>query len=102
MLGGMGFGSRKVVGTARSASLKGGNATAVLGGGGPRIANGRMLTGLIVGPPLTVKGVPWAFTVVPWGMEAMRTTVVGSAGFVVAGTVTQKPGSTWMPLPDNV
>src|SRR5262245_50010791 len=54
MLGGIGFGSRKVVGTDRLASLKGGNATAVFGGGGLPIGKGRMLTGLMVGPPATV------------------------------------------------
>jgi hypothetical protein len=98
MLGGIGFGSRKVVATLRSASLKGGNAIAVLGGGvsvgGLVIGNGRMLTGLMTGPPLTSRAVPWAFTVVPCGMDAMRATVAGSAGLVVTGTVTQNPGST--------
>ena len=94
MLGGIGLGSRRAVATLRSASLKGGNARAVLAGGAPPIGNGRMLTGLMTGPPLTVRAVPWAFTVVPCGMDAMRATVAGSAGLVVTGTVTQHPGST--------
>lgn len=93
-IAGIGFGNRKVVATDRSASLKGGNATAVFAGGALPIGNGRMLTGSMMGPPLTVVAAPWAFTVVPCGMDAMRATVVGSAGLVVTGTVTQKPGST--------
>ena len=58
MLGGMGFGNRKLEETARLASLKGGNATAVLTGGVPPIGNGRMLTGSIAGPSATLDAIP--------------------------------------------
>src|ERR1700753_3361294 len=39
---------------------------------------------------------PWAAIVVPCGMEGIRTTVPGSAGWVVWGTIIHSPGSTWM------
>ena len=55
-----------------------------------------MSTGSICGPPATVKEVPWASMVVPCGMEAMRTIVAPSSGTVVAGTLSQTPGSKWM------
>ena len=56
-----------------------------------------MSTAAMSGFPLTVDEVPWAAMVVPWGIDAMRTTVGPSAGSVVAGTAIQSPGSTWMP-----
>jgi hypothetical protein len=36
---------------------------------------------------------------VPCGIDAIRTTVVGSSGLLVAGTCTQIPGSMCRPVP---
>ena len=44
-----------------------------------------------------MNALPWATIPVPWGIEAIRTTVGGSGGAVVFGTVAQMPGSRWMP-----
>ena len=52
----------------------------------------------IVGFPLIVVAVPWASIVVPWGIDAMRTSVTPSAGSVVKGTIIHNPGSKWMPM----
>ena len=35
--------------------------------------------------------------VVPWGIDAMRTTVGPTCGMSVSGTAIQSPGSKWMP-----
>src|ERR1700690_2634696 len=59
---------------------------------------GVMLTGGIEGGPLKVRNVPWALSVVPCGIEAIRTRVVPSAGSVVGGTIIHTPGSKWMPI----
>ena len=56
-----------------------------------------MSTARMSGFPAMVNEVPWASTVVPWGIDAMRATVAPSAGFVVGGTASQSPGSKWMP-----
>ena len=56
-----------------------------------------MSTGAMVGFPAMANEVPWASTVVPWGIDAMRTTVAPSVGSVVVGTASQSPGSKWMP-----
>src|SRR5580704_15934859 len=61
------------------------------------ITVGVMSTTGIVGFPVVVEKVPWASTVVPWGIDAMRATVAPSAGSVVTGTDSQIPGSKWMP-----
>src|SRR5215471_6154659 len=64
---------------------------------GGRVANGVMSTAGMFGFPAAVDEVPWASTVVPCGIDAMRTTVGPSAGSVVCGTAIQMPGSKWMP-----
>ena len=56
-----------------------------------------MSVSLMIGGPAIVKAPPWATMPVPWGMDAIRTTVGGSFGAVVFGTVAQMPGSRWMP-----
>src|SRR5436853_5153505 len=53
---------------------------------GSPILNGVMSTGSIFGPPLTVKKLPWASMVVPWGIDAIRATVSPRGGTFVAGT----------------
>src|SRR5271167_2463227 len=53
------------------------------------ITNGVMSTAGIVGFPALVDEVPWASTVVPCGIDAMRATVTPSAGAVVAGTASR-------------
>ena len=65
---------------------------------GNRPISGVMLTGGIEGGPLNVRNVPWALSVVPCGIEAIRTRVVPSAGSLVAGTCIHTPGSKWMPM----
>ena len=60
---------------------------------GPCTGMGSMLTGWNTGPPCTAGEMPCARMVVPWGIDAIRTTVGGSAGLVVCGTVAQIPGS---------
>src|SRR6266516_642580 len=64
---------------------------------GAAVENGVMSTAGMVGFPAMVDEVPWASRVVPWGIDAMRTTVDPSAGAVVAGTAIHSPGSKWMP-----
>src|SRR5215472_7726027 len=59
---------------------------------------GVMLTGGIEGGPLNVRNVPCALSVVPCGIEAIRTRVFPSGGSVVAGTFIHTPGSKWMPM----
>ena len=56
-----------------------------------------MSVSLMTGGPAIVNALPWARTAVPCGIDAIRTTVGGSFGAVVAGTVAQMPGSRWMP-----
>src|ERR1700733_366664 len=60
-------------------------------------AVGVILTDGIVGAPRIDTHVPSASIVVPFGIDAIRARVATSAGFVVAGTAIQIPGSTWMP-----
>ena len=73
--------------------------TRVAGGlAGERPISGVMLTGGIEGGPLNVRNVPCALSVVPCGIEAIRTRVVPSAGSLVAGTFIHTPGSKWMPM----
>ena len=56
--------------------------------------NGVISTVGIVGGPAAVVEVPWARIVVPWGIDAIRVSDgVGTAGSVVAGTLSQIPGS---------
>ena len=50
------------------------------------IGKGVISTGSIFGPPLTVKKLPWASMVVPWGMDAMRATVSPRGGTFDDGT----------------
>ena len=59
--------------------------------------NGVMLAGSILGRLGTASAWPCAFTVVLWGMDAIRTTVLPSAGSNVFGTTAQMPGSRRMP-----
>src|SRR3954447_874469 len=59
--------------------------------------NGMMSTSLMIGGPAIALALPWAMTEVPCGIVAIRTTVGGCFGAVVAGTVAQMPGSRWMP-----
>src|SRR5947209_1491655 len=70
--------------------------------GAPPIGNGSMLLFGMTGPPAACDAVPCARIVVPCGIDARRTTVGNSAGFVVAGTDAQMPGSmckpSWLPL----
>src|ERR1700712_2147040 len=66
--------------------------------GGTTVVNGVMSTGSILGPPATVKKVPCASMVVPWGIDAIRVSVGPSFGLVVDGTMIQMPGSRWMPI----
>jgi hypothetical protein len=82
---------RKVVGTPRFISGK------LMGVFGGAIVKGMMLAGAKGGVPLLWKAIPCATIVVPWGIFASRETVGGSSGFEVAGTLTQIPGSIWMP-----
>src|ERR1700728_4304615 len=51
----------------------------------------------IEGGPLKVRNVPWALSVVPCGIEAIRTMVTPSSGSLVAGIFIHSPGSKWMP-----
>ncbi len=56
--------------------------------------NGVMSMAAMVGLPATGgSAVPCAVIVVPCGIDAMRATVNGSCGLVVAGTASQMPGS---------
>src|SRR6516225_3841286 len=67
------------------------------------MAKGVMSTGFRVGLPATAaNNVPWAIIVVPCGIDAMRATVIGSVGLVVAGTLSHIPGSKWMPVGGEV
>src|SRR5271165_6934236 len=50
-------------------------------------------TGPIRGPPATCSAVPTASTEVPCGIDPWRTTVAPPGGTVVAGTLSQNPGS---------
>ena len=64
------------------------------------ITNGTVLIGGNgVGPPADGVAVPWMRMEVPWGIVPIRTTVGGSAGSVVCGTVAQMPGSMCRPAP---
>ena len=64
------------------------------------IGNGRMSVSLILGGPFASSNtLPCARMVVPCGIEAMRTTVGGSRGLAVLGTVAQMPGSMCSPSP---
>jgi hypothetical protein len=50
-------------------------------------------TAPMTGFPALLVNVPWASIVVLWGIDAMRANVAPSAGVVVAGTLSQIPGS---------
>src|ERR1700751_636593 len=61
--------------------------------------NGVMPIGRIVGlPAIACNTVPFATTVVPCGIDAMRAIETGSLGWAEAGTLSHMPGSKWMPL----
>src|ERR1019366_2996648 len=66
--------------------------------GGVTIVNGVMSTVGMVGGPLLVVEVPWATTVVPCGIDAIRASETPSDGVPVGGTIIQRPGSRWMPV----
>ena len=53
------------------------------GGGGPPIGKGRMLLASMRGPESSSNALPWARITVPCGIDAMRTTLVGTSGSVV-------------------
>ncbi len=61
------------------------------------MTKGVMSTGANCGGPGKTWAVPCASSEVPCGMFAIRATVAGSPGSDVSGTLTQIPGSIWMP-----
>src|SRR5579863_4852579 len=67
-------------------------------GGGSLMPKGMMLMSGMTAA-VSMLTVPWATIAVPCGIEAMRTTLGGTAGSVVSGTMTQIPGSMCNPDP---
>ena len=62
------------------------------------VTKGVISTGGMVGAPAFEPDVPWASMVAPCGIDAIRASdAAGTAGLVVGGTLSQIPGSKWMP-----
>ena len=82
---------RKLLGVARVSSGKSNRESAW------PIVKGLMLVPGMVGGPALVLAVPWATIVVPCGIEARRATVGASAGSLVCGMASHRPGSMCSP-----